>query len=142
MSKALYNDFLASRDTLRIYDGDKLLFSSTKERLAPLMEYIASGAVGSRPVTIYDKVMGNAAALLSVRANAREVFSPLGSELAVKTLENYGIISNLDATVPYILRPDGVRMCPMEELSIGKNPEEFYETLKTRMETAGTGETS
>lgn len=135
MNNALYEDFLASGDTLRTYEGYKLLFSSAKERLAPLMEYITSGTGGDRPVTIFDKVMGNAAALLSVRANAREVFSPLGSDLAVKTLSKFGIVHHLDATVPFILRPDGILMCPMEELSIGKSPDEFYVVLKARMKT-------
>jgi len=131
----LYENFLASDDTLRIYHGDRLLYSSTKERLVPLMEYIASGATHGE-VTVFDKVMGNAAALLSVKINGSEVFSPIGSELAVATLDKYGIVHHLTETVPFILRPDGVRMCPMEELSIGKTPEEFYAALKARLEDA------
>jgi hypothetical protein len=138
MNNDLYNDFLASDDTLRIFDDGMLSFSSTKERLVPLMEYIAAGIGSGKSVTVFDKVMGNAAALLSVKVNAGEVFSPLGSELAVKTLDKYGIIHHLENTVPFILRTDGVRMCPMEELSIGKTPEEFYTALKERMEAAGT----
>ena len=53
------------------------------------------------------------------------------------TLDKYGITHHLESTVPFILRADGVRMCPMEELSIGKTPEEFYTTLKERMDAAG-----
>jgi len=140
MNNDLYNSFLASDDTLRIYDGDTPVYSSTKERLVPLMEYIASGTGNQKPVTIFDKVMGNAAALLTVKVNAHEVSSPLGSELAIKTLEKYGIMHHLTAIVPFILRADGVRMCPMEELSIGKDPEEFYTELKARMEAAGTAD--
>jgi hypothetical protein len=140
MNNDLYNSFLASDDTLRIYDGDTLVFSSAKERLLPLMEYIATGTGDRNRVTIFDKVMGNAAALLSVKVNAGEVFSPLGSELAVSTLEKYGIRHHLENTVPFILRADGVRMCPMEELSIGKTPGEFYTTLKARMEATGTAD--
>ena len=136
----LYNDFLASGDTLRIFDGDRLVFSSSKERLVPLMEYIASGTGDRKTVTVFDKVMGNAAALLSVKANAGEVFSPLGSELAIETLKRHDISYHLAATVPFILRADGVRMCPMEELSIGKTPDEFYTALKARMDAAGTAD--
>ena len=138
MKTDLYNDFLASGDTLRIFDGDVLVFSSSKERLVPLMNYIAAGTGDRESVTVFDKVMGNAAALLSVKIKAGEVSSPLGSELAVKTLEEYDISYHLDAIVPFILRADGVRMCPMEELSIGKTPDEFYAALKARMEAAGT----
>lgn len=73
--------------------------------------------------------MGNAAALLSIKAGCREVYSPLGSQLAIKTLEKYGIKYHLVEIVPYILQPDGRKMCPMEKLSIDKEPEEFYKLV-------------
>ena len=129
----LYNDFLAGDDTLRVYRDTTLVFSSQKDRLLPLMEYSATHGRSEQPVVIFDKVMGNAAALLVTRLNCREVYSPLGSELAVKTLEKHGIKYHLDETVPYICRPDGKRMCPMEELSLGKSPAEFYREMKSRI---------
>jgi len=130
----LFNEFLNSSDTLQIYRDEDLIFTSEKERLVPLMEYLAESDSGERPVTIFDTVMGNAAALLSVKANCREVYSPLGSELAVKTLEKYNIEYHLTEIVPYIIRDDGKGMCPMEKLSIGKGPEEFYREMKSRIE--------
>jgi len=130
----LFNEFMDSSDTLQIYRDEDLIFTSEKERLVPLMEYLAESDSGEGPVTIFDKVMGNAAALLSVKANCREVYSPLGSELAVKTLEKYGIEHHLTEIVPYIIRDDGKGMCPMEKLSIGKGPEEFYREMKSRIE--------
>ncbi len=130
----LFSVFLDSDDTLRIYQDEILLFSSEKDRLVPLMEYLADCSPGRQPVTIFDKVMGNAAALLAVKANCREVYSPLGSELAIKTLEKHNIAYHLSETVPYIQRPDGKGMCPMEKLSIGKEPEEFYREMKARIE--------
>jgi hypothetical protein len=130
----LFREFLCSDDTLRIYRDERLVFSSKKDRLLPLMDYIAGGDSGGRPVVIFDKVMGNAAALLAVKAGCREVFSPLGSDLAVGTLEQRGIRHHLTRTVPYIMRDDGRDLCPMEQLSIGKSPEEFYLALKARIE--------
>ncbi len=76
--------------------------------------------------------MGNAAALLSVRAGCQEVYSPLGSELAIQTLDNYHIEYHLNEVVPYIQKPNQQGMCPMEELSISKSPQEFYEVLRQR----------
>jgi hypothetical protein len=128
-----FRAFLASDDTLRVYRGRKLVFTSQKDRLLPLMEYMASRQVGRSPVLIYDKVMGNAAALLAVVVGAAGVFSPLGSELAVKTLEKYGIKYRLTKVVPFIMRDDGRAMCPMEQLSIGKSPDEFYEIMKAKV---------
>jgi hypothetical protein len=132
MDTDLYRAFLASGDTLRIYRDETLVFSSDKDRLLPLMEYLADYQSGE-PVTIFDKIMGNAAALLSVKANCREVYSPLGSELGIKTLEKHDIKYHLDKVVPFIMRDDGKDMCPMEKLSIGKTPKEFYQEMKSRI---------
>jgi hypothetical protein len=129
--------FLASDDTLRIYRGDRLVFSSKKDRLLPLMDYIGTRKNGRSHVIIYDKVMGNAAALLSVIAEASSVFSPLGSGPAVKTLEKHGIQYRLQNIVPFILRDDGKGLCPMEQLSLGKSPGEFYTIMKDRIIHAG-----
>jgi hypothetical protein len=131
----LFSAFLATDDTLRIYQDETLIFSSEKDRLLPLMEYIAlqKKDAGQLPVTIFDRIMGNAAALLAVKANCQEVYSPLGSELAVRTLERYGIEYHLSEIVPYIQRPDGKGICPMEQLSINKEPGEFYREMEARI---------
>ncbi|HEX9976525.1 MAG TPA: DUF1893 domain-containing protein [Dehalococcoidales bacterium] len=125
-----YEEFLSSKDTLRVYQDSRLLFSSSQDRVVPLLEYIDRFATNHRQVVIFDKIMGNAAALLSVKANSQEVFSPLGSQLAIKTLENYNIKYHLTQVVPYIQKASGEDMCPMERLSIGKDPEEFYQAIK------------
>jgi hypothetical protein len=134
MPADLFQAFLDSDDTLRIYRGNKLVFCSKKDRLFPLMEYIAAHDDRQHPVLIYDKIMGNAAALLAVVVGAAGVFSPLGSELAVKTLDRHGIKYQLTKIVPFIMRDDGRGLCPMEQLSIGKSPEEFYKIMKARIE--------
>ena len=134
MAADLFEAFLASDDTLRVYRDGALVYSSKKDRLLPLMEYIAGRRAGDGTVVIFDKVMGNAAALLAARVGCREVFSPLGSDLAVRTLDEHGIRHHLSRTVPFILRDDGRDLCPMEQLSIGKGPDEFYLALKAKLE--------
>jgi len=130
MYMRLFNEFLTSSDTLRVYQGNKLLFSSNKDRLIPLLEYIDRYGHNHEPVVLFDKVMGNAAALLSVTAGCRKVYSPLGSRLAVNTLDRYGIKYHLTEIAPYIRNPNGEDMCPMEKLSVNKEPEEFYELMR------------
>jgi len=120
---------MSGDDTLWVYEGNNLVFSSREDRLRPLMEYIDRFASAHRGVVIFDKIIGNAAALLAIKAGCREVFSPLGSELAVQTLERFGIAYHFTRTVPTIRRADGEDMCPMEKLSLGKEPEEFYQTM-------------
>jgi len=129
MQVRLRNEFLTSDDTLRIYQGDQLIFSSAKDRLLPLLEYLDRFAADHQRVIIFDKIMGNAAALLSIKADCQEVFSPLGSQFAIKTLDEYGIKYHLNKIVPYIQKADGEEMCPMEKLSLDKGPKEFYQVM-------------
>ena len=136
MYEGLFNDFLESGDTLWVYKRDELVFSSSQDMLLPLLEYIDTTAQEDEQVVIFDMVSGNAAALLSVQANCREVYSPLGSQLAIETLDKYGVEYHFSEIVPYIQRPDSERMCPMEELSIDKEPGQFYEILKSSIKLA------
>ncbi len=129
MYQQLFHQFVASDDTLQVYDRDTLVFSSRQDRLLPLMEYLDRWAT-HRQVVIFDKIMGNAAALLSVRANCREAYSPLGSQIAVETFEKYGIKHHITKLVPYIQKDNGEDMCPMEKLSLDKEPEEFYQVMR------------
>ena len=129
MYQRIFSEFNASGDTLWIYEDSSLVFSSRKDRLLPLMEYIDRFAQEHSGVVIYDKIIGNAAALLAVKAGCKEIFSPLGSELALQTLEKYDITYHFTRTVSTIQKADGESMCPMEKLSIGKEPEEFYREM-------------
>jgi hypothetical protein len=102
-----FSDFLASGDTLRVYRDDKLLFTSRKKMLIPLLEFIDNGLNGKKETTIMDKMVGNAAALLAIYAGGSEVLSPVGSEIAVKTLERYGIKHNFITLVTQVKSPAG-----------------------------------
>lgn len=128
----LFNEFVISGDTLWVYEGDRRLFKSNKGVLLPLLEYIDKFVPRQKQVTILDRIMGNAAALLSVKAGAGKVYSPLGSELAINTLDRYNIEYHLTEIVPFIQSRDGEDMCPMEKLSITKDmsPNEFYEAAR------------
>jgi len=131
MHRHFFDEFLSNDDTLWVYEGDQLIFSSNKDRLLPLLEYIDRFMPHHQQVVILDKIMGNAAALLSIKADCQEIHSPLGSQLAIKTLDKYGIEYHLTEIVPYIQQPGGQDMCPMERLSLDKGPEEFYQVMRT-----------
>ena len=126
----LYDEFLKTGFALRVYKGDEMFFTSNKEMLAPLLEYIEVLAPYHHKVVIFDKIMGNAAALLCALANCSEVYSPLGSEFATKTLNKYGIVYHIAKIVPYIQKPGMTEICPMEKLSIDKEPKEFYQAVR------------
>jgi hypothetical protein len=126
----IFNEFVSGNDTLRVYQNDKLLFSSKKDRVIPLLEYIDRFADEYKEVVIFDKIMGNAAALLSVKANASKVYSPLGSQIAIKTLDRFNIEHHFNQITDCIRKPASEEICPMERLSIGKEPEEFFILMK------------
>ncbi len=128
-----YKQFLKSKDSLRIFEGATLIFSSQKERLVPLMEFIEKRNPNSSDLIVFDRVIGNAAALLLTKIPCKEAYSPLGSEMAVVSLKNAGIEYHFDQTVDCIKDDSGVNICPMEKLSQGKTPEEFYASMKERI---------
>jgi len=125
-----FEKFLISSDSLHIYGASKLIFTSDKSSLLPLLEYIDRFSPYHQQVIIFDKIMGNGAALLSVLANCQKVYSPLGSQLAISTLDKYHISYHITNTVPYIRKTPRGEMCPMEKLSLHKDPEEFYAAVR------------
>lgn len=129
----LFTEFLAGKDTLRIYRGGRLIFASQQERLAPLMEYVDSKAAFEPGVIVFDRVVGNAAALLLTMIGCLEVHSPFGSEMAIETLNSAGIRYYFVETVDFVRDDSGKNMCPMEQLSLNKTSIEFYRAMKERM---------
>ena len=125
-----FQKFLMSSDSLHVYKANKIIFTSDKAGLLPLLEYIDRFSLCHQQVTIFDKIMGNGAALLSILANCQKVYSPLGSQLAINTLDKYLISYHITNTVPYIRKTPGGEMCPMEKLSLHKDPEEFYAAVR------------
>ncbi len=129
MKADLITDFTAASDTLRIYQGDSLIFSSEKDRLEPLLDYLETRPE-ARQVTVLDTIAGNGAALLSILAHATEVWSPVGSAHAARTFREHGVDYHFESTVPAVQRADGGGICPMEKLSLGQTPAQFYTALR------------
>jgi hypothetical protein len=124
----LLGQFINSGDTLWVYKGTELIFQSRKERLLPLLGYIDAFVPRIEGVTVFDCIVGNAAALLLKKALCRKVYSPVASQAAVHSLEKFGISYHCLKIVPGIR--EGNDICPMEKLSGGKTPDEFYQAVK------------
>ena len=126
----LYDEFKINFDTLHIYNASNILiFSSDKERLQPLLEYLHKYDCRVKDTIIFDNIMGNAAALLAIFSGCREVYSPVGSELAINNFKKFGIKYHIENVVKFIQHPNVTGICPMEKLSINRSPQEFYRLL-------------
>ena len=129
MYNTFFEQFLNSTETLQIYKDGELLFSSDREGLLPLVDYLESTKENRPEVVILDRVTGNAAAMLAILAGCVELHSRTASQMAVETLKKYPIRCYFARIVPYIQQPENELMCPTEELSLGKTPGEFYQAL-------------
>jgi len=132
MSELTFEQFIGSGDTLWVYHDRRLIFSSKKEQLTPLLEYIDAFVPKVKGVKVFDRIVGNATALLLEKASCREVYSPLGSRYAALTLEDKGIRYHFRKTVPHILNEKGNDICPMEKLSLDKSSDEFIAILRKK----------
>jgi hypothetical protein len=134
MNEDILKDLSSSGHKLRIYDRDYvLIYHSNMDRLEPLLEYLYLYTGKYTNIIVADRIMGNAAALLSIKAGCKEIYSPLGSQIAEKSLKSYGISYLFTSVVPYIAQPGTTKMCPMERLSLGKGPDEFFELVNTNV---------
>jgi len=129
----LFKKFLETEDTVQVYLAGKLHFRSTQTGIKPLLTYIQEFAPCPEGAVVFDRVVGNAAALLLKEASCAEVYGPIGSQLAAQTLEKFGISYSFLRTVPYIVNRHGDDMCPFEKASLGKSPAEFYEIAKEKL---------
>ena len=129
----LFEKFLETEDNLWVYLAGNFLFRSTEEGIKPLFTYIQEFTPCPEGVMVFDRVVGNAAALLLKKALCKEVYSMVGSELAVASLERLGIAYSFLTVVPYISNRSGEGMCPFEKASIGKSPDKFYQFVKEKL---------
>jgi len=124
-----FKKFINGKNLLQIWSGRKIVFESNKRGIDGPSEFIRKYNKRFADLIIFDTKVGNAAALLFAYLGAKEVYSLVGSEAAKKTLESFKIKFHFEKTIPNILNRDETDICPLEKLSFGKAPREFYEVL-------------
>ncbi|MCK5739675.1 DUF1893 domain-containing protein [bacterium] len=116
-------------NTLEVSQNSELIFTSQGKWLHPLFEFEAfleQADVAVDNLTLRDKIIGKAAALLIVRLGINTVFAGVLSEPGKAALETFGITFDYDTLVPRIA-------CMTEELLQSVNsPEEAWQLLKAR----------
>ncbi|MBN2851960.1 MAG: DUF1893 domain-containing protein [Clostridia bacterium] len=103
--------------TCVIADQDKILFTSRKRGVAPLVEFIGMNIDGE--FFLADKVIGKAAAMLCIKANIKHVLTGIVSIPAITILKENEITLSYEEKVDRIKNRTGDGLCPMEGLSEG-----------------------
>lgn len=112
--------------------GD-IIYTSRKAGIAPLVEFLFSGA-GLNGFSAADKIVGKAAALLFALAGAREIYAPVMSGSALPVLRQNGIAFSCDTLTPSIENRAGTGPCPMEKaVAEIDDPAQAFTAIKTAM---------
>ena len=119
------NDLELARQTLR---ADSLTFAiaragailriGRREGISELLEAIDALCDSARGVSLADKVVGKAVAMVARAARMRAVYSPLASQAASDALAVEKIEFEYDRLVPLILNKRSDGPCPMEQLTL------------------------
>jgi zinc transport system ATP-binding protein len=115
--------------TLEVYRGAALIFHSDGNWLYPLFDlerFLTSTEDDPTDLTVYDKIVGRAAALLMIHLELGRVHAQLISQLGREVLEHYDI--------PYTYEQQVERIsCETEQLlKFEYDPEAAYALLKER----------
>ena len=115
--------------TLEVFSGETLVFHSDGRWLYPLFElerFVESAGCDPAGLTVRDKIIGKAAALLLIRLGVGYVKAGLISIPGKEALEKHGVAHEYDRLVDRIA-------CRTEELlSCEDDPEKAYAMLKER----------
>lgn len=127
-----FETFAKSSLTLQVWHNGKIILKSKKEGIKGLLDFAKKHDRKFDDLIVFDKVIGNAAALLCVYLGAKEIYAFLGSKPAKKTLKKYKTKFYFKKTIPNILNKTKTDLCPMEKLSKRKTPVQFLSALKLK----------
>ena len=121
--------WLSQGYNLVVVRNNQVIYKSKEHGIKSLFKIIKQKRVSLVGTVILDKRVGRAAALLLVLGRVKEVVTLLLSQSSQEILINNQILFLTQETVKNILDEDGHSLCPFEKLSIGKEPQEFYQIL-------------
>ncbi|MDO8340093.1 MAG: DUF1893 domain-containing protein [Candidatus Burarchaeum sp.] len=122
-----------SAPSLQVFKAGKLAFSSEEAGLKPLAHLFFTKPSLLRGSSVYDKVVGEAAARIFILAKVAKVHAGTASKRALERLHHAGILVMAAREVEIICNAKHSAMCPMEKLS-GEHAEDkkFVEALKKK----------
>ncbi len=122
-------EFIKTEFRLLAYLNDKLIFSSKKDGIEPLLDYLQKYRRRKSGVVFFDKIIGRCAALLLIKAQAKMVYTPQISKSGLSVLKKYRIPCFYLKKIPQVLNRSKSGPCPLESLSFKKSPNQLYNLL-------------
>ncbi|VVC03711.1 Uncharacterised protein [Candidatus Burarchaeum australiense] len=122
---------------LRVLKDDRTVYESDEAGLKPLAHLYFTKPALMKGASIYDKVVGEAAARIFIMARVGNVHAGIASRGAFELLKKAGIPACAEKIVDKILNAARTGPCPMEKLSAeNKDDEKFLAALKEKMRLA------
>ncbi|BEP29651.1 DUF1893 domain-containing protein [Helicovermis profundi] len=100
-----------------VVKNDALIFFSEDRGILPMYKLVREMYPSLEGASIADRVVGRAAALLSVYAKVQNVYSEIISEGAIDILQKNSILVSYNKKVRNIKNRDRTDLCPVEKLS-------------------------
>ena len=120
-----------TRYSLALFDGDRMVFSSEKEGLRPLVECIRACRGLFRGCELHDRAIGLAAAKLVVASGMiARIVTLRASARAVGFLERHAVPLAAGEVVPILLNRERTAPCLMEQkASATEDPDAFLREI-------------
>ncbi len=129
MKKYKVDDFDINGWTFIVIKNEKIIFRSKSQGLEPLIFCLRHRKKDLAGAIVFDKIVGQAAALLLVLGKVKKVITPLASQKALDYLRKNKVRVIYKSKVRHILNKKKDDFCPMEKISRGKTAEEFLRIL-------------
>jgi len=123
--------FARGKWDLQVFKEGEIIYQSDESGIKPVVDFIKKSgtpllSAQEKNLIIYDKIVGQAVALLFVLLKVKKMYGVIGSRKAEEVLKKHQIPYLFLKTVPYITNRDKSGPCPFEEMAEGKSPEEFW----------------
>jgi hypothetical protein len=112
--------FMGKKWSFVLIRGGQIVFRSKSERLKPLICSINKHKKEMRGATVFDKVIGRAAAILLSYSKVKEVWTPIISRGGKNILQKNKIKTEYKREVENIMNQKGDDLCPMEKMSLAE----------------------
>lgn len=121
--------FLDKKWSFVLVKNSRIIYKSRQGGLKPLIFSLKRYKKELRQATVFDKIVGRAAALLLVYGKVKEILTSTISQEGLRILQKNKVKVLYNNKVKNILNKDGNGLCPMEAMSWGKMAKEICRIL-------------